>query len=269
MRKVLALMLAVTLAACGSTAQTPTTASTAPIRPFTTTTLLGPTTPPTTVAPTSTSRAGPTAYDQLANFVGAAERMDQQLRRAAEQVNGAGPPWTSPLPAGVAASVDAADLQSVAAAIPNGLPGEVLRRTILVYSDLASRRYAMRWFGTEGFPYVEPNPQMQSELNAALANGASAARRFASDLDGLVNTARGLPPVAPAAPTSLEAANRLLLIQWTNMINGGCASTGGTVITTLPTILWRPHDDASGTIAGVDFEARPANGTWQVTIRAC
>lgn len=195
--------------------------------------------------------------------------MDLQLRHAAELINGAGPPWASPVPATVMSSVQAAELQPVAAAIPDGLPSELLRRTVLVYSDLASRRYAMRWFGPEGFPYIEPNPHMQSDLLSALANGAPAAARFASDLDGLISTARGSPPITPAAPTSRAAADLLLLIQWTEGMNAGCASTGGVVVTTLPAIVWNAHDNVSGTIAGIDFEARLINGAWQTTIHAC
>jgi hypothetical protein len=195
--------------------------------------------------------------------------MDGELRQAAELINGAGPPWTSPVSGPVASSVEAADLGPVAAAIPPGLPKELLRRTVLVYSDLASRRYAMRWFDTAGFPYVEPDAQMQRDLMRALANGAPAAARFASDLDGLLVTARSSLPFTPAGPTSQGAADVRLLIQWTNGRNGGCASTGGAVITSLPTITWNTDDDRSGTIAGVAFTADLVNGSWQVAIQAC
>ena len=218
---------------------------------------------------TTTTRPRPSAYDQLAGFVQAAETVDVQLRHAAELINGAGPPWTSPLPVAVVSSVQEADIHPAAGTIPAGLPNELLRRTILVYSDLASRRYAMRWFGDEGFPYTESDPKMQSDLMAALANGAPAAARFASDLDGLISAARDSPPITPGAPSSRQAADLLLLIQWAEGMNAGCASTGGAVITALPDIVWNPHDDVSGTIAGVDFEARLVNGAWQMTIHAC
>lgn len=262
MRRILALVLTMGLAGCASTTKIAPTATSSP--PETTTT-----TAPTEPTTTTTIQPGPSAYDQLAGYVQAAEKMDLQLRHAAELINGAGPPWTSPLSPTVESSVQAASLDPVAAAIPAGLPSELLRRAILVYSDLASRRYAMRWFGPGGLPYIEANAQMQSDLLAALANGAPAAARFGSDLDGLIATARVSPPVTAAAPSSRAAADLLLLIQWTEGMNAGCASTGGVVVTTLPTIVWNAHDDVSGTIAGVDFEAHLMNGAWQTTIHAC
>ncbi len=220
-------------------------------------------------SPTTTTRPGPSAYDQLAAFVGAAEQADARLRSAATLINGAGPPWPSPVPAPIVAAVEAANPEPVTTTIPAGLPAELLRRSILVYSDLASRWFAMRWFGTEGFPYLEPSPTVQEELLRALANGVPAATRFTSDVDGLIATARSSPPVAVASPTSQDAADLLLLVQWTNGMNGGCESTGGTVVTTLPPIVWAAHDDVSGTINGVDFDAHVEAGTWRVTIHAC
>ena len=128
MRKILALVLLVGSAGCGNTARNTTTATTSPPKVGTTTAPA----PQTPVAPTTTTtQPGPSAYDQLAGFAQAAEKMDLQLRHAAELINGAGPPWTSPLPATVLSSVQAADLQPVAATIPTGLPSELLRQTIL------------------------------------------------------------------------------------------------------------------------------------------
>lgn len=231
-----------------------------------------PTSAPSTSAPrpsTTTTRLGPSAYDQLATFVGAAHQADARLRSAATLINGAGPPWPSPVPAPVVAAVEAADPEAVATTIPAGLPAELLRRSILVYSDLASRWFAMRWFGQEGFPYLEPSPTMQEELLRALANGAPAATRFTSDVDGLVAAARSSPPVAVTPATSRQAADLLLLVQWTDGMNGGCESTGGTVVTTLPPIVWAAHDDVSGTVNGVDFDAHVEAGAWRVTIHAC
>ncbi len=93
--------------------------------------------------------------------------------------------------------------------------------------------------------------------------------RFASDLEDLAAAARSSPPFTPAAPTSRPAADLLLLIEWTEVVKGGCASTAGTVITTLPAIVWNPHDAISGTIPGVDFDAQLTGGAWTVTIHAC
>lgn len=266
MRKVLAVLLLLGLAACGSTVRSPTAANSSPPRVPTTTAPAPTTPPPTTVVPPSTAQPGRSAYDQLARFVQAAETMDQQLRHAAQLINGAGPPWALPLPATVVSSVQAADLQPLVATIPAGSPSQLMRQTILVYSDLASRRDAMSWFGTAG---LLPNSEIQSELLGSLANGGPAAARFASDLAGLISTARDSPAFAPASPTSTATAEVLLLVQWTNKINGGCGATGGNVITTLPAIVWSTHNGASGTIGGVDFDAQLIDGAWQVGIHAC
>ncbi len=279
MGKILAslLLMAGLAAGCGSSARNATTAtSSAPAATVTTTTTTvtaGPS--PTVPAPVATTAAatttvpGPTAYDQLAPFIRAAQKMDLQLSTAARLINGAGPPWTQPLPATVSSAVQAADLAPVAATIPAGLPRELLRRTVLVYSDLASRRYSIRWFGPEGFPYEESNPQAQSLLMEALANGAPAAARFPSDLAGLAGAARTVAPFTQAGSTSRAEAELLLLVQLTDMANGGCASTGGQVLTTLPAIVWAPHDDVSGTISNIDFKAQIVDGAWRVTILAC
>lgn len=270
MRKILVVLLLVGLAACGSTVRSPRTATPRP--PRTPTTMAPAPTAPlptTTVPPPTTTRPSPSAYDQLAPFVQAAQTMDRQLRRAAELINGTGPPWAFPLPATIVSSLQAADLQSVAATIPAGSPSELMRQTILVYSDLASRRDAMRLFDTGSPPIEAPNSEIQSELLRSLANGGPAAARFASDLAGLMSTARNSPAFTPTGPTSTAAAEVLLLVQWTNKINGSCGATGGTVITTLPAIAWTTHDGASGTIGGVDFDVRLVNGSWQVGIHAC
>lgn len=281
MRKILALILALVLAGCAgatrsqrtatspppsATTTTVPAATSLPPRARTTTLPPGSPAPPMTAAPTTTQPGG-SAYDQLVTFAQAAENMDQKLRHAAELINSVGPPWTSPLPAGVVSSVEAAKPEAVATTIPYGLPHDLQRQAILVYSDLVSRRDAMRWFGTAGFPYDEPNPEMQQELLAALANGAPAAARFSTDLSELMSAAKASKPFSLALATSRDAAELLLLIEWTDGVNGGCASTGGMVITTLPTIIWT--DNANGTISGVAFNANLVNGSWQVTIQAC
>ncbi len=268
MRKLVVAILAMGLAGCASSARNTTTGISSPTT-VTTVPAPAPTTAPaTTVAPPTTTQPGPSAYDQLTRFVQAAKTMDLQLRHAAELINAAGPPWTSRPSAVVESSVEAASLTAVSATIPSGMSSELLRRTILVYSDLASRRFAMRFFGREGFPWVEPDPQMQSELIAALANGVPAAARFRADLNGLISTARSSPPFTPAPPASTDSADLLLLIEWTTKMNGGCESTGGSVIETLPTITWNA-DHQGGTIQGVGFKAQLVNGSWQVMTLAC
>jgi hypothetical protein len=261
MRKAATVLLVVALAGCGpeaTKAGSPPTTAQAPSSTGATT---------LTVPSTTTPSPLPTAYDQLAGFVQAAQKMDGQLRYAAKLINGTGPPWPVPLSPGVVSAVQAADLQPVALAIPPGLSSELLRQTILVYSDLASRRFAMRWFGPDGVPYV--GTAGQAALLNSLTNGAPAAARFSSDLDGLTKTARVSSPVTISGAVSRHAAELLLLVQWTNGLNAGCASTGGTIVTTLPAIVWATRGDVDGTIAGVGFKAQLVDGSWQVQILAC
>lgn len=296
-RKLLAVLMTLGLAGCGSTTVASTTATSSPatVRTPTTRALSSPppttppptTQPPTTAAATSpsqttqapstqpptavpptTTQTGPSAYDQIAGFARAAQELDAQLRQAARLINAAGPPWRLPN-AGLNASVHAADLHKVSRSIPSGFGGELLRRTVLVYSDLASRRFAMRWFEGEGGPWAASDPLSQSGLRTGLAQGAPAAARFATDLAGLVRVAHSSPPVTPTGPTSRDAADLLLLIQLTNTVNGGCESTGGTVFEQLPPIQWRARGDLSGTVGMIGFTAKVVNGSWQIALNAC
>lgn len=277
MRSMVAVLLALVLAGCGSAAESTTTTTSSVLSTTSTGRALTtgpPTAPPSTTQPrtgTVSPEATPShsAFDQLAGFAIAAETLDAQLRHAAKLINAAGPPWSLPLPAGVRSAVRAADLQMVSRTIPAGLGDNLLRRTILVYSDLASRRFAMTWFGAGNVDRAESNTKVQSELRNELANGAAAAARFATDRAALVRAAYDSPPVTPAAQTSRDAAEVQLLIRWTNGVNGGCGSTGGTVVLQLPQITWHGQDDLSGTIGGVGFTAQLVNGSWQVALHAC
>lgn len=274
------LVFALVLASCATvgtrTQSTPSTRGTTKPSTLSTTTS-GPTA--TTGAPTTTTtRPAPSAYDQLAPFVNAALKMDGQLKTAADLINSAGPPWTLPASDAVSAAVEpltGPDLKAVASVIPTGLSNDLLRQTILVYSDLASRSYAMRSFAPTGFP-PSSDPELQQRLLQDLAHGAPAAARFPSDLDSLISAAQAAPSVTVPSPTSRQAAYVLLLVADTNLANGGCASTGGAIVTRLPTINWTPNPalDTDGTLNWPDggyvyFTAHLVNGSWQVGIMAC
>lgn len=233
---------------------TPTTSS--PILPATTTTAPAP-------APTTKH---PTAATTLDRFLTTAATLDRQLHTAATAINGAGPPWHTITDA-VARTVRAADLAPVATAIPAGLPPDLLRSVVLVYSDLASRRYAMADFSvaTTIVPNVSPN---NDDLLAHLRNGHAAAVRFAGDLAATRALAGSTPAVSPPGPDSREAAEVRLYTLYVEEANGGCDSRGGHVFTELPKIVWASTD--SGTIAGISFTATlGADGTWRVRLNAC
>jgi hypothetical protein len=225
----------------------------------------------TTEAPTTTA-AEPSAADVLAPFFAAATTLDGQLHQAATAINGAGPPWTS-ISQQVADTIQAAALEPVAQTIPAGLPPDLLQSVILVYSDLASRRYAMQGFSLAHDAYPE------EDLLAEIRNGHSAAGRFDNDLAALRSQAASTPPVTVQPADSRQAAEVLLLARYVDGLNTGCGSRGGAIVTDLPAIEWVPTVvpdgtptgyRADGNINGVDFTAElDADSTWAIELLAC
>lgn len=239
-----------------------TTAVTTTSKPATASTTT--TTTTTTSVPTPNQ---PTAATALAPFFAAATTLDQRLHTAASAINRSGPPWPM-VSAAVAKAVRAADLAPVATSLPAGLSTGLLRSVVLVYSDLASRRYAMADFSVAGTvdPRTYPN---SDDMRHNVGNGHAAAARFADDLA----TARALADATPAPPalpaTSREAAEAQLYARYVEGINGGCDTRGGHVMTELPEIVWNGKP-GTGTIAGVSFTAEPGtDGTWHVRLIAC
>ncbi len=226
----------------------------------TTTSTVAPPPGPTTSNP-------PTASTNLARFFAAADKLDRQLRTAAAAINGSGPPWKA-VSEPVAKAVRTADLAPVATAIPAGLPRALLRSVVLVYSDLASRRYAMADFSvaTTIDPGTYPN---SGDLLRALGNGHAAAARFAGDL-AATRALAGRTPAVTAPPASSQAAAEVrLYARYVEGVNGGCGSRGGEVMTELPAIVWdgRP---GNGTIGSAPFTAEiSADGTWRIRLIAC
>jgi hypothetical protein len=245
-----------------------TTAVTTTSRPASATTTT--TTVPATTVTTSTSMPRPnqpTAATALAPFFAAATTLDRQLHAAASAINRSGPPWPTVSPA-VAKAVRTADLAPVATSLPAGLPAGLLRSVVLVYSDLASRRYAMADFSVAGTvdPRTYPN---SDDMRHHLRNGHAAAARFTDDL-AAARALAGATPAPPALPaTSREAAEVQLYARYVEGINGGCDARGGHVITELPEIVWNGKS-GTGTIADVSFTAEPGtDGTWHVRLIAC
>jgi hypothetical protein len=198
----------------------------------------------------------------MVGFVAAARTLDGQLHAAGQAINRAGPPWPQ-ISVTVAQAVTAADLTPVTEAIPAGLPEPLLQQTILVYSDLVSRRMSMRFFGYTGPPPIADQKWMLSNLG----HGASAAARFPNDLSHLIALAQSTGPVTVAPPTSIQAADRDLLVQYVEMSNSGCMNSGGQVYPTLPDITWT--NPTSGQIGGVNFTATQAGTTWKIVLMAC
>ncbi|HEY8543663.1 MAG TPA: hypothetical protein VIL36_01400, partial [Acidimicrobiales bacterium] len=220
----------------------------------------------TATAPTAS------ALDGLTPFLDAAADLDARLHDAAEAINGVGPPWPE-VPASVAEKVTAADVTAVARTVPAGLPPDLLEATILVYSDLVSRRGAL-----QGFAHAGPAAPTD-ELLSALRNGHAAAERFDDDLAALRARAAAAAPFTPARPEDRATAETQLLLRYTEGANLGCDGRGGWIATELPPIRWSEDDppehvgpewDHHGTIGGIPFAAhREHGGTWTIQLWAC
>lgn len=218
------------------------TATSATPTPSTVTTS-GPTASVTTTSParpTETTTPRATALPQLRPFIAAATRMDQQLHVAARAINAAGPPWKTISPT-LTSTVMAADIHVIDRALPAGLPDELRRATLTVYSDLSSRRAAMESF-TIAHTAAEYDPSYNhwgpEQLLAELGRGAAAARRFDADLARLEAVARSTHAFTRAAASSRATGERLLLIDLVHKANWGCDARGGGVVTDLPRIRW-------------------------------
>lgn len=237
-------------------------------------------TPPATSAPApAPTRSTPpraSAAAQLAGFLAAAEVADGRLKHAAALVNeGVGKTTLSLSPSALAA-LKVLDTTPAAAAIPAGLPPELLRRTLLVYSDLVSRTIPLGRFWAFRSEYPMPlDSQDGRYLYGCLGNGAPAAARFGADLSAARALAAQTPPVTPPAPDSRPAAELALRIYQIGHRNSGCMECGGYVFTTLSQIVWQPKDEpgaghSDGYIDGIRFRVTyQAGHGWDVTIWAC
>ena len=260
----LAVVVIISVGACGGRssqgAATPTT-------PVTATPMMT-----LTPTPTSTPTATATAKGDLADFVEAARRADTRLRDAATLVNASVRSASVVVDVRTAGAVKAAEPVAVRATIPAGMPSGLLTVVLTVYSDLDSRYRAMSRFSVVG-DFLRGQSDVDEAITC-LANGSRAAARFAADLAAVVTVAGSMPPldgVDPASRASAEVAVRVTEIR---LHNGGCASCGGYVATTLSKVTW---DDAArgattmtGSIGRVPFTATyVAGGGWTAELRAC
>ena len=223
-----------------ATSATPTFSGTTSPVPGSTATSTATSSSTSTAPPTPTATPRATALPQLRPFITAATRMDRQLHTAARAINAAGPPWKAISPT-LARTVMTADIHAIERALPAGLPDELRLATLIVYSDLSSRRAAM-----ESFTYIRTAKEYDpsyghtgpEQLLAELANGAEAAHRFDADLAHLEAVARSSHAFARPSASSRAAGERFLVIDMVHKANWGCAARGGGVITDLPRIRW-------------------------------
>ena len=230
----------------------------------------------------STTRP-PSALDDLTGFFTSAAGIDQTLKTAAVDADGAIGTTQITITQQTLDTIEAGDPTSVAGDIPVGLPAEVLLRVLTVQSDLVSRYYAFRGFvqvqpGT--IPRTNPTPGSISAadyLMTCLGSGGKAAGSYAADVGAARQAASNALPLTPVSPSSQSAADLAIWIHGIVEANSGCGSCGGFRLTSLPKITW--HHAApltaggnawDGDMAGLLFTAQytPRQG-WSVQFNAC
>jgi hypothetical protein len=231
-------------------------------------------------APGTTSPSGrpsASAADQLAGFFAAAAAVDSRLHHIAALVNSGIGATSMRLPSSAAAEREALDLSALEHAIPPGMPTELQREAMLVYSDLVSRacafnRLMMPSFVSRSLPVSGVEAR---EMLRCLGNGAPAAARFDGDVAALRTLAQASPPVAVAARDSHAAAEVAARASLIKIANWGCGSCGGVIFTKLPSVVWHPKTEpgigrSDGTINGIRFRADyHAGHGWEIEIWAC
>ena len=261
-------------------------------------------TTPSTSPTAEPTQPGPSATEALDPFFAAADTLDRQLQAAAAAINATGPPWEE-VTEDVASAVRAADLDPVERTIPAGLPRELQKAVLTVFSELVSRRTAMESFAyagpvsADGFVLNEEGNPIEvahmttPQLIEELENGHEAARRFEDDLAAARALAAATPPIEPVPTESRLTAEILILVDMVRIGNQGCDARGGYVLRELPTVTWGPvpdNPDAEGTLDrivryhsldGVVTEVEPyvsrtpfdadlqPDGTWNVGFFFC
>ncbi len=246
-----------------------------------------PTTGPKGIASTSTSTTStthpPSALDDLTAFFIAAADIDQKLRAAAVDANGAVGTTQITINQSTLDAIAAADPTPAAKDIPAGLPPDVMLPVLTVQSDLVSRYWAFRGFlqaqpGT--IPRANPLPGTLSAadyLLLCLGSGSKAASSFSADVAAARAAASQTPPVVPVDPSSQAAADLAIWLHYIVGSNSGCMECGGSRFTALLPITWHPvapltlgGNGWDGDIAGGLFTAHytPGQG-WTVQFNAC
>jgi hypothetical protein len=262
----LAVVLSLGIVACSGSPRTatPTPTSLPPTSPPTTVTAES--TPTPTLAPTPTPAAAPaptaSALGDLAAFIDAAREVDTRLHAATPLINASIQTDAVMVDERTATAVTAIDFSAVASAIPAGMPADLMRQVLTVYSDLVSRTLAV-----SGFRFAD---RTYSRIPS----------------EAVVTTAGSTPPLPALDPTSLAYPELEARLQEIVGRNGGCGACGGHVATRSSSIVWDPAAPSAttrnGTIVhapdetgidedwGVSFTAVYAPGEgWTVEIHAC
>jgi hypothetical protein len=276
---VLALAVATAALAAGCTSRAGSPAGTAGPppgpTPHTVTTVPVPAPPTQTPPPRPPADRAPTAADSLAAFFAAARADDARIRAAARAVSrGIGPTSVS-FSRATLDTVTASAPDRTARAIPPGTDPDLLRATLIVYADLATRSSALNPqldFIDTSRSRPRTDPDVARFLDG-LRHGSLVARAYPADLAAARALAATKPAIAPTRPDSRAAAElaiRIAVIKLGNACNGG----NPPVLRQLAPIAWktttpdgRRHD---GSIGGVAFHAAyTADSGWNAEIDAC
>lgn len=268
----LASVLGLLAAACGNTsttASTRTPATTATTAATTTLATAEPTaTPPattavttTTIASTTTTFAGPSAADDLEDFLTAAEALDAEIAAAAVVFNRGFDEASGSVSEAAVDAIHALDVGAVTALIPAGLDVDLETAVLAVYADLESRIAAL----DGGVRYLNQGEDSGTEFTMeCLALGSGSNARFDDDLAAAKRLALLTPPPAAAAD-SAEAGILAVRIETIRSMNWGCDSCGGVVVTDPIPVDWAGRT----VVDGVGFDATFAGGEWEILIYAC
>jgi len=230
---------------------------------------------------TQTPRVGPpvdrasTAADSLAAFFAAARADDARIRAAARAVNREIRPTSVRFSRATLEAVEASTPDRTARALPAGMDANLLRTTLIVYSDLATRSSALNpTLDSIGVDESRPrtDPDVVRFLDG-LHRGSLIAGAYPADLAAARALAAATPPIAPARPDSRatsELAIRVAVVKLANGCNGG----NPPVLRYPVPIVWKttitPDGQRDGSIGGVAFHvAYAARSGWTVRIDAC
>ncbi|MEN3359680.1 MAG: hypothetical protein V7637_3662 [Mycobacteriales bacterium] len=235
--------------------------------------------PADTTATGTTRAVSPNALGSLAPFIAAAAADDARIRAAAAALNKVATPTTLTFNRTTAATAAAAAKVHSDAALPAGLPDRQKSAALQVYSDLVARSAPFYYIaaGKDGtLPRTDPALEI---VLIGLKKNSPIAARFPADMAALKRLAAGAVPVPRVTANSTAAAELALLINWVQLRNHGCGTTGGYASGYLPKIVWKrqagtPHwfdgtIGADGAAAGIQFTAKFQHGAWQIELNAC
>jgi hypothetical protein len=207
--------------------------------------------PPTSAPPIQSRRTQPprtptvdrtpTAAGSLAQFFAAAQADDARIRGAARAVNREIGPTSVRFSRATVDTVEASRPDRTARAIPAGMNADLLRTTMIVYADLATRSSALNpeldFIDIDGSRRPRTDRYVGIFLDG-LHRGSLTARAYPTDLTAARALAAVSPPILPARPDSRAAAELAVRIAHIKGANS-CDSGNPPVLRYLVPVVWR------------------------------